>query len=127
MSPLVFVAVAFAGGLGATTRFGVDLLARRRFPDHPAGTFVINLSGSFLLAVVVSAVAATRPAGGEVVVAVLGTGFLGGYTTFSSAMVEVVELLDRRRCGGAVVHAVGMLLAAVACAGLGWWCGAQFG
>lgn len=127
MSPAVFVGVALAGGAGAMLRYVVDLAARRHFAGYPAGTFAINLSGSFLLGLLVSGIAATDVAGGATAVAVLGTGLLGGYTTFSSAMLEVVDLLEERRLRAALVHSVGMLVGGIACAALGWWCGAQLG
>jgi len=54
----------------------------------------------------------------------LGTGFLGGYTTFSTASFETVRLLQERRLGAGLLNAVGQLVAATALAGLGLWLGA---
>jgi len=54
---------------------------------------------------------------------VLGGGLLGGYTTFSTASVETVRLLQERRYVPALVVGLGMLVASVAAAGLGLWIG----
>jgi CrcB protein len=55
--------------------------------------------------------------------AVLGTGLLGGYTTFSTASVETVRLLAAGRRGAAVANGLGMLVACVGVASLGLWLG----
>jgi CrcB protein len=114
--------VAVAGGVGAVARFVLDGLIRSRIALLvPAGTFVINVSGSLLLGFVTGVVmAGAEPTDVRVV---LGTGFLGGYTTFSTAMIETVRLLQQRRWGGAAVNAVGMLLLALGAAVLGVFLG----
>ena len=117
--------VALCGGLGAVTRFVLDsaIAARNRRP-YPVGTLVINVTGSFLLGLL-TAWAARRGPGAAEIRAALGTGFLGGYTTFSTASVELVRLARAGRSGTAVVLGVGMLLASVAAAAAGAWLGAR--
>lgn len=111
MTPLLFVAVALAGGAGAAVRFLFDGLLRSRATSVPVGTLVINVSGSFLLGVVTGLVlSAALP---EQALLVIGSGFLGGYTTFSTASVESVRLIQTRRYGVALVSSVGMLLLAL--------------
>ncbi|SKB05095.1 fluoride efflux transporter FluC [Aeromicrobium choanae] len=114
--------IALAGGLGAVLRFVVDgAVARWVRSSVPLGTFVVNLSGSFVLGLVVASTAT-----GSDVRAVVGTGLLGGYTTFSAASVESVLLA---RAGGAravtvaALHAAAMLAAGLAAAALGLWAG----
>jgi CrcB protein len=129
MTPVLFVVVALAGGLGAVARFVLDGVIRARTdarragrrmrPPLPWGTLAINLSGSFLLGLLVGLVGAGALAG-EWQWA-LGTGFLGGYTTFSTASFEAVRLLQQRRWGWALLTALGQLLAATALAGFGLW------
>ncbi|WP_285114700.1 fluoride efflux transporter CrcB [Leifsonia sp. fls2-241-R2A-40a] len=122
MTALLVLAVAAAGGLGAVTRLVFDgfLKARLRI-GFPFGTTVINVSGSFLLGLVTGlALAHGLPPEWR---AVLGTGFLGGYTTFSTASYETVRLAQQRRYRAAFVNGVGMLVLALAAAGLGLWLG----
>ena len=118
MTPLVFVALALAGGVGAGARFVLDgFLRSRGTSPYPVGTLVINISGSFLLGLVTGlALAAAVPPETQLI---LGAGFLGGYTTFSTASVEAVRLVQERRYGIALVTSVGMLVAAVLASGAG--------
>ncbi len=106
---------ALAGGMGAALRFLVDGALRRRFPLLP--TLVVNVSGSLALGVVAGLVlrgGVDGPLG-----AVLGTGLLGGYTTFSAAGVETVQLVAARRYVAAALVSVGMLLLSVLACALG--------
>jgi CrcB protein len=118
----VILAVSLAGGIGAATRLGVDGFVRSRVKTvYPLGTMVINVSGSLLLGVVTGlALTHSLPVEWRLVV---GTGFLGGYTTFSTASFETVRLAQQGRFGAALVNGLGMFVAAVAAAGLGLWLG----
>jgi CrcB protein len=119
---LLVVAVAVAGGVGAATRFVVDGLVKDRLGSaYPWGTTVINVSGSFALGLLTGLAlqAVVTPEWK----AVLGTGLLGGYTTFSTASVETVRLLAAGRRGAAVANGLGMLVACVGVASLGLWLG----
>ena len=115
---IILLLVALAGGLGAGCRFVLDTLIRRRTTmDFPVGTMVINISGSFLLGLVTGcAVAGLLP---EPTAVVVGTGFLGGYTTFSTASFETVRLAQQRRYGAALLHVTAMVVGALIAAGLG--------
>lgn len=109
------VAVFLGGGAGAVARWGVN----RWFPvawteSFPWPTFLINALGSFLLGVL-AAVARDRPGW----YALLGTGFCGGFTTFSTFSVELLKLLDDDRPVAAAVYALGSVLAALVGAWLG--------
>lgn len=122
MTPLMFVALALAGGLGAAARFLLDGAIRSRSTGTlPWGTIVINLTGSFALGLVTGAIAASAlPDGWGIVV---GTGFLGGYTTFSTASFETVRLIQERKFAAATANGLGVLVAATLAAGLGLWLG----
>ena len=109
--------VALAGGLGAGARFVVDgLLTERTSRSLPLATLIINVIGSFLLGVVTGWTAGSELA---LVRAVLGGGFLGGVTTFSTASVEFVRLVFSSRRRAAAVLAVAMIGLSVAMALLG--------
>jgi CrcB protein len=110
--------IALAGGLGAAARFLLDGASRSRTRlRFPVATSAINVLGSLLLGLLVGAASGGLIAAGWQ--ALVGTGFLGGFTTFSAAAAESVRLLQDRRYVAALLHAVGMLVAAVAAAALG--------
>lgn len=107
--------IALAGGLGAGTRYLVDSWMRPRVsPSLPWSTHLINVTGSLLLGLVVGLGA------GDTWHSVAGAGFLGGYTTFSTASVETVHLALDRRFTAAFVNATAMLVVSVAAASLGY-------
>lgn len=107
------LAVAAAGGLGAATRFFVDGLIRSRTRRVlPAGTILINVTGS--LAIGLLAGAQLWHDLGSTWFAVCAAGFCGGYTTFSTAMVETVRLARSDEWRWAVVNALGTLSLCVA-------------
>ncbi|HEX9087299.1 MAG TPA: CrcB family protein [Arthrobacter sp.] len=115
MTLLTVLLLGLAGGLGAGTRFVVDGLVRSRLRTAlPVGTIAINVTGSFLLGLVAGAVIAH--AAPVELQAIAGTGFLGGYTTFSTASFETVRLIQSRRTGLALLNGIGTAAAAVAAA-----------
>jgi len=114
-----FVLVAVAGGMGAGARFlGGSAVHARLGSELPWGTATVNVLGAVLLGIL----AGSGATGGGFDVA---AGFLAGFTTFSTWMIETVHLWlegtgGRRR---AAVNAVGMLAAALAAAAVGIWAG----
>lgn len=124
---MIVLLVALAGGLGATVRFGLDSFVTQRWPAPlPVGTVIINVSGSLLLGLLTGwgLAEAAMTGGGDTYsrpLAILGIGFLGGYTTFSTASVEAARLVRSGRSLGAAVHAFGMVLLGLAAAMLGLW------
>lgn len=125
MTPTLLLLVPLAGGLGAVARLVVDGEVRRLTGGTSRGTVLVNLTGSLLLGLLVGLVAAGwLPATVRVVV---GTGFLGGYTTFSTAAVEAVRLALDHRPGAALLNAVGQLVFGVLLAGLGLLIGLALG
>ena len=118
MNVLTILLLGLAGGLGAGTRFVVDGLVRSRLRTAlPLGTMAINITGSFLLGLVAGAVI-VHAAPAELQ-AIAGTGFLGGYTTFSTASFETVRLIQARRTGLALLNGIGTAAAAIGAAAAG--------
>lgn len=121
MTALLVLLLGLAGGLGAVARFVVDGVVRARVRSAlPAGTIFINVSGSFLLGLLAGATLHGAPAALQ---AIAGTGFLGGYTTFSTASVETVRLIQAGRVGMAAANALVTLVLSLATAALGLWIG----
>jgi CrcB protein len=120
---MIQLLIAFAGGLGAVTRFVVDAQVGRRAPNlgMPLGTAVINITGTLLLGFIVGWWAAHT--GDPGLKLAIGTGFLGGYTTFSTASVEAARLARAGQSLRLVIHAGGMFLLSIVAAGLGIWLG----
>lgn len=110
---IVVAATLAAGALGAVTRFVVDSAVRQRWSTRfPWATLAINVSGSLLLGLLAGGVLfAQHPAEWQTI---LGTGFCGGYTTFSTASLETVRLIQQRCHRHAAVNLAGSLLASVA-------------
>ncbi len=97
MTPLVFLAVALAGGVGAALRYVLDVAVRRRTGERfPWGILVVNLTGALVLGIL------TPLPADEAWRWILGTGLLGGYTTFSAVAVTTALLAEEgapaRRC-----------------------------
>lgn len=113
--------VALGGGLGAGARFVLDgILTSRSTRGLPIATLVINVVGSFLLGLVTGWLGTNTDGAMR---AVLGTGFLGGFTTFSTASVELVRLHQAERPRAAALLAVTMVTLGVAAALVGWLMG----
>ena len=112
---MTLLAVAFASAVGAPTRYLVDrFIAERNRGAFPWGTLVINISGAFVLGLLVGMGA--HHGLSKRTLAVLGTGFCGAYTTFSTFSVETVRLVEERAFGKAVLN-VGVSLGAGLLAG----------
>lgn len=118
MNALTILLLGLAGGLGAGTRSVVDGLVRSKLRTAlPVDSIAINITGSFLLGLVAGAVIIhATPVELQVIA---GTGFLGGYTTFSTASFETVRFIQSRRTGLALVNGIGSAVAAVGGAAAG--------
>jgi CrcB protein len=90
-----YLLVGVGGFIGAIARFVVARLVGALFETKfPLGTFVINISGSFLLGVLGTIVAQKVMPNSEAMRLALGVGFLGAYTTFSTFEFETHALFD---------------------------------
>lgn len=128
----LLAAVFVAGGLGALTRFAVDVAVVARWQrqtagtwaDFPAGTFLINVSGAGLLGLLTGYATAHGGPAAEPLLTIVGTGYLGAYTTFSTEAWQTWGLLRSGRAVGSVSVAA-TLVASLLLAGLGLWLGAR--
>ncbi|WP_369140127.1 fluoride efflux transporter FluC [Modestobacter versicolor] len=113
MTPLLVVLGALAG---APLRLLADRVATaRRGPGSVAGTLTVNVVGSAVLGVLLG-LRGVSPA----VVALVGTGFCGTLTTFSTYGADVVRLVEERAVGRAVVYLLGSVLLGTGTAAVGF-------
>jgi CrcB protein len=90
-----YLLVGLGGFIGANARFVVARLVGAMFETRfPLGTFVINISGSFLLGVLGTIVGQKVMPNAEAMRLALGVGFLGAFTTFSTFEFETHALFD---------------------------------
>ena len=118
MSPLAWVGFVVAAAVGAPLRYLLDgYIGDRVEGSFPWGTIVVNASGSLLFGALTGlALYHAFPQTSKVI---LGTGFCGSYTTFSTFSFETVRLVEEGALGQAMRNAFGMLLICAAAAALG--------
>lgn len=101
---MVWLGIAIGGGLGALARYGVGLLAARWWGTaFPWGTLAVNLVGCFLLGLLMESEARSPHVSAEMRL-VLGTGFLGALTTFSTFGVDTFRAVEAGNAGAAVMN-----------------------
>ncbi|MCW2840704.1 MAG: hypothetical protein JWR55_2187 [Aeromicrobium sp.] len=112
-----FATVAAGGAAGTLARYGVGEWLN---PAHtvPLGTLAVNATGSFLLGALLAHLLARGAETGRRRTArlLLGTGFLGGYTTYSALAVETETLLRDDRVALGLTYAVGSVVMGLAAA-----------
>lgn len=105
------VAIAIAGALGALARYGVDgFVSRRLLAAFPWGTFVVNISGAFVLGLLMTLMTeqlTTAPW----LRSALAIGLLGAYTTFSTLSYETYRLIEDGAVGLAAANMFGSMAA----------------
>jgi CrcB protein len=116
---VIVVLTLVAGACGALARFLLDSSIKSRWQSpFPWATVIINVTGSLLLGILAGLVLFHgQPTAWQTVV---GTGFCGGYTTFSTASFETVRLVQQNRRSLALLNAVGSLVLSVAACALGF-------
>ncbi|MEV8368503.1 CrcB family protein [Microbacterium sp. NPDC064584] len=124
MTPMQILLVALAGGLGAGLRYILDVAIQRgRRGVFPLGILIVNVTGSLALGIVTGlgdALAAP-------VVAILGVGLLGGYTTFSTVSTESALLLQTGRRDWGWLNLIGTAVSGVIAAAVGLLVGGVIG
>ncbi len=100
---LVFV--GFGGALGSLTRYQLGkIISQKSKSTFPLGTFIINITGAILLGILSSMDA------GKNAYLLLGDGFLGAYTTFSTFMYEGFNLFKGNKKANAAAYILGSLI-----------------
>jgi len=110
--------IASGGALGSVARFMIGrLIAEKKSTNFPLGTFLVNITGAFLLGLLCS----IEP--GRNTYSLIGEGFLGSFTTFSTFMYEGFNLFQDNEKLNAAVYIFGSLLIGLA----GFFMGADVG
>lgn len=129
MAASEFCAVCICGGIGAVCRFALDGAVRRLWKrSFPLSTFIINALASFAIGIIAGIAAHPRmhgflppaadPAAARMIIA---TGFLGGFSTFSTAVNETVSLARRKKYGTCIGYFFSMAAVPVLCVALGYF------
>jgi fluoride exporter len=120
LRPRLVGLVALGGVAGTALRAGIGTLESGA-GGWPWATWTVDLSGAFLLGLLLEALARTGPDDGRRRDArlLLGTGALGGYTSYSTLALETVELLDAGDARTAVLYAAGSVVLGLVAAGAG--------
>ena len=116
---MIWLSVALGGALGAMSRYAVSLLWPFDGKHFPWGTFIANAVGCFVMAVLYVLIVhkqllpvAWRP--------LIGVGFLGAFTTFSTFSLEALILAHHQQWGMAILYAVLTMVACLLCAAAGF-------
>lgn len=115
---MFYLLVALGGMAGSACRLLVSRAVQTLAADFPLGTLAVNWSGSFLVGLVAGAI--PSGAGGGAASALLVSGFLGAYTTFSTLSYETVQLYAGGMRLPALANALLSAAVPVALVWLGW-------
>ena len=114
--------VLLGGAIGAPARYLTDLYVREwTGADFPWGTMVVNAVGSLVLGLLAGAASSGVLPGW--VLTLVGTGFCGALTTFSTFSYETVRLAENGRWRSAALNVLGSLAVGTAAVSLGWLVG----
>lgn len=120
--PRLIGVIALGGAAGGLARYLIGLAVPTAHGGFPIATFGINVSGSFLLCLLVVLILEVWPPT-TLVRPLLGVGFCGAYTTFSTWMVDTDRLIAGRHYGTAALYLFGSLAAGLAAGSLGFTAG----
>jgi fluoride exporter len=119
MTVAIWFALTVMGGLGALARFSLDRAVNKRLGrPFPFGTLVVNVSGAWLLGFLAGLALTPH------VALIVGTGFVGSYTTFSTWMLETQRLSEERQVVAAFANIAVSVVLGLAAAWLGQTIGA---
>ena len=117
---MIVLWIMLAGGLGAAVRFISDGLIRTVLGrTFPWATLIINVVGAFVLGIMTGLVLYHHASTDSKLI--IGTGFCGGFTTFSTASFETVRLIEERRFVAALFQTLGNACFTILAAGYGIW------
>lgn len=126
LSPALVGVVALGGAVGTGARYLAVVLIPR-VGGWPWPTYAVNLVGAFVLGWLLEALVRRGPDHGHrrVVRLLVGTGFCGGFTTYSSFAVDIDTLLRGGSVAIALAYAVSTVVVGFLLSALGIWVGAR--
>ena len=108
------VYVALGGALGASLRYGVNIIALKALgPALPWGTLAVNLLGGLAMGVLIGWLSFRAGDSGQAWRLFWGVGVLGGFTTFSAFALEAANMIERKAFLSAVGYSLISVLGAV--------------
>lgn len=113
--------VAAGATVGTLLRASLELAFPHAPGEWPWATFVINVVGSFALGALIEALALSGPDTGRrrMLRLTLGTGLIGGFTTYSTFVVEIDQLTTAGAVSTALVYALGSVVLGVVASAVG--------
>jgi CrcB protein len=120
MTVMLWLGIGLAGGAGAVLRFLLDgRVSARLGSGFPYGTLSVNLSGAGILGFISAVVLNPQLA------LIVGTGVMGGYTTFSTWMFDSQRLSEDRKPARSWANVILSLIAGLMCTAAGYALGAS--
>ncbi|MBV9063437.1 MAG: fluoride efflux transporter CrcB [Alphaproteobacteria bacterium] len=120
MTLYVLIAVALGGAAGSLARYAVASSIQQPSMEFPWGIFVVNVSGGFLMGIIVELSALKLSISPEMR-AFLTVGVLGGYTTFSTFSLDSALLIERGAYASAAAYVVGSAVLSILALFAGLW------
>lgn len=118
---MIWVAVGVGGALGSMLRHGVNIITARWLGGPgPWGTFTVNMVGSLAIGLLAGLLAADRLTMTPTTRTLVFVGIIGGFTTFSSYMLDTLTLAESGNGLGAVLNVVGQVALGYALAFMGY-------
>lgn len=121
VSTTSLLAVTIGGGIGAGLRYLVNIAATQWFGHgFPYGTAIVNILGSLLMGVTIGLLAKFLPVADWVRPFVV-IGLLGGFTTFSTFSLDIVNLYENQQLGALALYIIGSVILGVTALIAGLW------
>ena len=114
MNMLSLMYVAFGGAFGSICRYiAMSLIGKLHNTPFPYGTFVVNISGSFLMGIWIAIIALLLPDRQKDLHLLFAVGVLGGFTTFSTFSLDAFLLIEKGLFGQAAAYVFGSIILSV--------------
>ena len=121
MNWAAILAVVAGGGLGALARHAMAMRVTAWLGSaFPYGILAVNVTGGFLMGLLIGMMTTRWPVG-ETTRLLLTTGFLGGFTTFSTFSLDVVVLIEQKNIGAAALYIGMSVVVSIAALMAGLW------